>query len=776
MNIKKLFVSLAILSAHGLFAQVYLTVYSRGEVSHGNWDWGYGPGSPSDPTSPWWGCGDIRSRPDVNAVNWNCGGVAVTEARNNLEFGHNNNLSQTVNGSSWYNINQLTFNSATSSNRSFAPDATAGISLHAGIFNHGSGTMTFDVPIGVDANATFQNTNAGTGGQLTFTDPIYVNDKTLTLIPQASGSTSSYITFGAGCNVSNGSGSGAKIIVSGTSATVKALEIEGTVNYAGIFQIDDGQVVISSGAVVGGAGTNLDLEVRGGVLDIYEDITVKDLYILGGSIEVHSGGSLTVLGNIYHTAGASSGTVNLYATSPTAPGQLKVLGGIYEDNPGTTPYDNGIHFKVHQKMNISGHHAVASPFSEGFNSSKFSTAGIDVTKLYGFDEAGGQYLAAGSNLTDVGRGFFAPIQSSGGFFTAGSSFIHQGSPNTAANVTLKHSATTQAGGSGDHWNLIGNPYTCALDFASINLGSYVNAACYLWDANTMKYDYYVNNIAAPSSYVGSQILTPVILPYHGFWVQLNGTSPSLADVTLSTTMASNGVISSNGSTFFYKNNPDNLILIAHEVGDSSKSDVMWLKNVAGTTLGFEGAEDAWKLTNYGGQPMIYSVHADEELAINAVDLSAPSAVPVGFKAPQQGVKYQIELEQVVNAGAYTAYLEDKLLGTFNDLSQQPYTFIHQGWNSESPRFALHVSQSSMELNEETIEGLIAYQDGSRLMVDSDVDGTIHLIALDGRIVFSESASKGLNSYDLNGVSANGIYILQLQGENPASVKVVLNTK
>ena len=759
---KKILVFVAIWTINFLPIYSQVIVYNRAEPTHGNWDWG----GWSDPNAPWFYCGGNQQRPD-----YNCGGVT----RHNIEFGHNSNLTQTINGGSWYTLKSLYFTAVTSSSRLFNSNSGEGISITDGIYNHGTGAMTFNVPIGIDGSSTFQNTSnvSGSGGQLSFNSNIYVNDKVLTLIPQASGNGAySWITFGSGVNVSNGSGTGAKIIVSGTSSTVKALEIEGTVNYNGILRIDEGKVVVSSGATLGGANTALDIKVRGGILDIQEDVIVKDLYISGGSIQIKSGGSLTVEGNIYLTAGASTGMVDLYATSSTAPGQFKVKGGIYEDTTSTTPYDNGTHFRVLQRMNITGHHAISSPFSEGFNASNFVTAGVDVTKLYGYDEANGLYLTSGSNLTEVGRGYFAPIQASGGFFTSGTNFTHQGSPNTAANFVLKHSTNVQTGGSGNNWNLIGNPYTCALDFTTLSLGSYVNAACYLWDANTMKYDYYVNGVSAPSNYVGSSISTPNILPYHGFWVQLNGTSPSLADVTINTTMLANGSISSSGSTYFYKNNPDNLILIAQEVGDSTKADAMWLKNVAGTTLGFEGSEDAWKMTNYGGQPMIYSVDLDEKLAINAIDLNGTTVTPVAFSAPNAGGKYRITLEQVVNDLPYAAILEDKLFGTFTDLTQGDYSFTHAGWQAEGPRFALHTVSSALSSPDHEASALVAYQDGTRLVVMAPNSAIYQLVALDGRVLREGALEQGANALPL-GTIPSGIYVLRTEGHQIKSVKISL---
>ena len=46
-----------------------------------------------------------------------------------------------------------------------------------------------------------------------------------------------------------------------------------------------------------------------------------------------------------------------------------------------------------------------------------------------------------------------------------------------------------AGGSGSGWNLIGNPYTCGLDWSTVSLTN-VNSAFYIWDPATTTYKYY----------------------------------------------------------------------------------------------------------------------------------------------------------------------------------------------------------------------------------------------------------------------------------------------
>lgn len=538
--------------------------------------------------------------------------------------------------------------------------------------------------------------------------------------------------------ISDGLAANSTSTISSNSLTKKGtgtITLTGVNSYTGATTVEFGTLIVS-GAGALGQGSDVVVDA-GATLRIENSITINSL-TNNGTVVVTSSGKLNVTGAI-----VNNGTFTVLANN-SGYGQLKA-GSTISGTITQEQYLNGI-----------GHHSISSSMTNGF----FTTSGANKSALYSYDAATGAYNMSPTN-TSAGEGFFAPVGTNG-FLQASGVFSVSGTPVTSHTHNLGFAANQQAGGSGSGWNLIGNPYTCSLDWSSVTKPGALNDAIYIWDPNDSKYNYWVNGINPPNSfYAGSQLASGLIAPMQAFWVQTTGTT------AFATTMVDNG---STTSTIFYKNNPDNLILIAQEVGDSTMADAMWLKNVAGTTLGFEGSEDAWKMTNYGGQPMIYSVDLDEKLAINSIDLNGPSVTPVGFSSPNAGGKYRITLEQVVSNLPYEVVLEDKLFGTFNDLTQGDYSFSHTGWQNEGPRFALHTVGSALASPEKDSPTLLVYQDGSRLVVKAPEAANYRLLAIDGRVLLEGTLIQGSNVLPLISISS-GIYVLCTDDVYASSAKI-----
>ena len=387
---------------------------------------------------------------------------------------------------------------------------------------------------------------------------------------------------------------------------------------------------------------------------------------------------------------------------------------------------------------------MSSPVSQGF-----TTTSGDKTKLYSYDAAAGNWSTIGANFATAGLGFAARVDASQiPFLTAAANASVTGTPNTSMTHTLGYASNVAAGGSGSGWNLIGNPYTCGLDWSTVSLTN-VNSAFYIWDPATTSYKYY--------SGAGAAITNPVIPPMQAFWVQATQAGASIA-----TTMAANGTVSS--SPAYFKTIHDNLIVTVTKVGDSATTDRLWVANIHGTSDGFDGAYDAWKMTNGPAMPNVFTWDLGERITINATQIDAAKVLPMGFSYAVAGEKFGVRLEQVTGGQYYDVYLEDRLTGSYHDLNQSDYAFTHQGWTQEGPRFALHFSLSTVGVAEPNAADLfVAYQNQDRIMLRSIGEGfsACRLYGLNGQELSSGPLASGMQS--IAAPTSAGLYLIEAYG-------------
>ena len=194
----------------------------------------------------------------------------------------------------------------------------------------------------------------------------------------------------------------------------------------------------------------------------------------------------------------------------------------------------------------------------------------------------------------------------------------------------------------------------------------------------------------------------------------------------------------------------------------------------GASDGFDGSLDAWKLFNYGGNPNVYSFHAGDKLAINAVDLSAPKVLQLGIEAPQSGSMYQLSLEQIVHGNPYEVLLEDKHLNTFMDITNASYYFQYGGWSNNTPRFNLHLSAiNTIGINEEMKDNSFVYQYENQVFIHSEGDNytSYELWAIDGRLIRKGEISSSVTKFTK---PKTGLYFIKLLGNgNYYTIKTFL---
>lgn len=449
-----------------------------------------------------------------------------------------------------------------------------------------------------------------------------------------------------------------------------------------------------------------------GNLEIKANLVTSNLE--GVDLRVDAGKTLTVPANTtlnFTENLTNSGSILLQANA-TGYAQLKFDGTL--TNTGS--------IQQTQYVGSLGHHAIASSMASGFTTTNGATSG-----LYAYDASSGAYSMSPA-LNSPGTGYFAIVGPSG-FQTAAGGFSVTGDPTTSHTHVLGYSSSVATGGSGAGWNLIGNPYSCSLDWTTV-MKTNVNDAIYIWDPSTSTYKYYVNGISAPTgSYAGTLLSSGTVPPLQAFWVQANSASASL-----SSTMAENGTVSSTPT--FYKQLPDNIILTVQNTGDTSLQDALWIRHEPQATKAFEGGIDAWKMTNSGNRPSVFSTFLGEHMAVNAMDLTQGASVPIGFSTQQAGVKFKLDVAQLTQGSDYPLWLEDLAVPQIVLLDENGYVFESEEQQSESPRFVLHIGQRGLSVQEGKVDQVsYAYQseEGIHVVAPSG-KGDVELIGMDGRVL------------------------------------------
>lgn len=427
---------------------------------------------------------------------------------------------------------------------------------------------------------------------------------------------------------------------------------------------------------------------------------------------------------------------------------LKASQGSYAELLFTGTY-SGTGTLTQEQYLVSGWHLIASPVSNGFNAtSNGSTSG-----LYAFntDAVGGNpsYLPWSTSYNETNRGYYARAGSAGNFLTAAGVVSVSGTANTSSasrvlNRTAAVTSNGSANGSGLGWHLIGNPYTCGIDwFSWWNSTAGINAALYRWDPSLG------GGAGAYVSATPSSTGTAIVPPLQGFWIQVS--DPNGATLPAST-MATHGTLE---SATFYKQLPPRLELRIEAIGDSARRDQLVLAHLQGAALAFEGATDAWKLSNGPGMPnlMARDDASGQETSINALDLEAPGVIPVNFRCGTPNEKWAVSVD---GDWAGDVILEDRLLGSFTDLRAGAHHFVHAGWTLDESRFRLHyVPAATLGDGEELANTtLVAYASGEWLVVHSAQPASLY--TLDGRLV---AQSAGASLVQQIPRPASGIYVV-----------------
>jgi len=393
--------------------------------------------------------------------------------------------------------------------------------------------------------------------------------------------------------------------------------------------------------------------------------------------------------------------------------------------------------------------------------------------LYEYDEAteSWQYLnKPATTPLNVGQGYFVwpyTIDPNGTYPPSPDSAVLKGTLNYQ-NVNLNLSYTASATEPG--WNLVGNPFPCAIDWnnhANWNRTN-VDAAVYVYDnsaggGSSGNYRVYncVTTVGIPFGNDG------IIASTQGFWLKANSTGASVT-IPISQRLHSNKA--------FYKNSDSEWNNMLRLRADDHNSISFYESVIAFTdeaTGSFDSQYDGAFLKGRDGAMSFYTIVENIEYSINFLpSYEDYMVVQLNFICNQSG-EYSITATNLESFPfSLPIYLEDKKDDSFQNLRENPeYNFVSEVEN-DAARFNVHFSNPlGIEDNSIAIR-IHIYSHEKTIYIDipEDIKADIYVYNLLGEHIISENGEPGLNQIKV--IQNNTYYLVKVISEEEMISKKV----
>ena len=310
------------------------------------------------------------------------------------------------------------------------------------------------------------------------------------------------------------------------------------------------------------------------------------------------------------------------------------------------------------------------------------------------------------------------------------------------------------GHSGNFWNLLGNPYTCALNWSSGGIDKTAIAAgtMYIWDPalneNQGGYRAHNGTTGVPAS------TTSIIPAMQGFFVQ------SLEAGLLSVDISNDNPLVHGNQLFYKKGKELTGERIRLKISRDQLSDETLIYFDPAATNQFDPDFDAEKLFNdHAGCPEIFSLaQPDHSLCINIL-ADDPVSVPMEISYSEEDTLVLTACDFAGIPPETGIFLEDKLFNSWINIREQPeYRFFYNPSRADS-RLTLHFMKVARQPEPVQQDELDFWYSENRVYISNpkNIKGDIFLYSLDGRRLKSQRIQAGNNIIPLS--VPTGLYAL-----------------
>jgi len=359
--------------------------------------------------------------------------------------------------------------------------------------------------------------------------------------------------------------------------------------------------------------------------------------------------------------------------------------------------------------------------------------------LYSYTESAPDYWNSTDNFGVSGWGDESsanPISTSKGYIHQSSANniysltggnIDDGSSSKVFNLSYTKSADGNVNANGvtkawyefDGWNLIGNPFTSAVDWSTVTKSGIENFVYYFDGTNyqclgTSNYDQGLT-INSTNESGGA---TQYIPANQGVFVKVDK-DPSSAGtpyITHSASVTFKASDRTHNTQAFWKNNnviiPNKINLKIEQNGFTDETIIRTLPTESGVTENHDGNYDAYKMFSWDKtKPQLYSLSSNlfDEFAVNSFpEFTSNKSVDLGIYIGEAG-NYSINVTDFSFTNV-RVYLEDKTSNNFIDFISNPNYQFYSELGTFTNRFVLHFNPNNAPTADGTIENQTINED------------------------------------------------------------------
>lgn len=364
-----------------------------------------------------------------------------------------------------------------------------------------------------------------------------------------------------------------------------------------------------------------------------------------------------------------------------------------------------------------------SPMTGNAVASSFYFSGGSSSWIKQYDEPSNswQFINDLNHILETGRGYAVWVNTS----KANETGVYNGVlNNNDIIVSLSYS------GPANGWNLIGNPFPCALDwdngdFESVN----TTGIAYVYDNG----NYLARNFS------GAGTLTNGVIPAgQGFFVQANAAAASL---TL------NRAARVHASQAFYKQPETVVESLDITLQGNGMHDKTWVSFHENATALFDAGLDAVRLEGSSVAPKLYTMVNDQKLSINMLnEFESAYELPLYAKVSQSAT-YELSFDFVESFTSTTVTLHDLLTGTQQILNNNNHFVFTATADQPAERFKLTFLKSVTGIQNDQHEKLakITYQKHQlNISWTSGIEekAVVSVYSTDGRCLLHSSLETG----------------------------------